>query len=85
MKITPLYPMILIKPDGVEDKTESGILLPGDMKKEPNTGVVMQSTCEEVKDGQRVMWKPLTGTYADDLLLVDISNILVVFEDGDKS
>jgi co-chaperonin GroES (HSP10) len=37
----PLFERILIKPDSVEKKTETGIILPVEARKRPNTGYVL--------------------------------------------
>lgn len=37
---TPLFERIMIKPDDVEKRTETGIILPVETRKRPNTGVV---------------------------------------------
>lgn len=39
---TPLYERILLKPDEAEHQTETGIILPLESRKRPNTGVVVE-------------------------------------------
>lgn len=64
----PLFERLLILPDSVEVKTETGILLSVDARKRPNTGTVIglghlvanNSNCP-VKVGDRVLYQKYSG------------------------
>lgn len=64
----PLFERLLIMPDSVEVKTETGILLSVDARKRPNTGTVMSlghlvadnSKCP-VKVGDKVLYQRYSG------------------------
>jgi chaperonin GroES len=64
----PLFERILVLPDSIETKTETGILLSVDARKRPNTGKVISvghmvannSNCP-VKDGDRVLYQRYSG------------------------
>ena len=64
----PLFERVLIKPDSVETKTETGIILPVESRKRPNTGLVISighlvaenSKCP-VKVGDRVLYQRYSG------------------------
>lgn len=78
-KIKPLYPYILVEPLP-EEKLE-GIVMPDTVRKEPNKGTVMAIAdgIDVVSAGDRIVWKELSGVWADDLILVDINDILLRF------
>ena len=67
-EFTPLFERVLIKPDSVETKTETGIILPVESRKRPNTGIVISlghlvadnSKCP-VKEGDRVLYQRYSG------------------------
>ena len=67
-EFTPLFERVLIKPDSVETKTETGIILPVESRKRPNTGLVISighlvaenSKCP-VKVGDRVLYQRYSG------------------------
>lgn len=64
----PLFERILVLPDSVETKTETGIVLSVDARKRPNTGKVIglghlvadNSKCP-VKVGDRVLYQRYSG------------------------
>lgn len=64
----PLFERVMILPDEVEVKTETGIILSVDARKRPNTGVVVSlghlvknnSGCP-VKVGDRVLYQRYSG------------------------
>jgi chaperonin GroES len=64
----PLFERVMILPDEVEIKTETGIILSVDARKRPNTGTVMSlghlvgnnSGCP-VKVGDRVLYQRYSG------------------------
>lgn len=64
---TPLFERVMIKPDDVEKRTETGIILPVESRKRPNTGVVTavghlvaDSKCP-VKEGDHVLYLRYAG------------------------
>lgn len=80
MEIKPLYPYVLVKP--IPEEKPEGIIVPDTSIKQPSRGIVV-STAEgisEVSKGQGVCWKELQGTYIDDLILVDLNDILYVYD-----
>jgi chaperonin GroES len=64
----PLFERVLVLPDSVETKTETGIILPPEARKRPNTGTVISlghlvatnSGCP-VKEGNRVLYQRYSG------------------------
>jgi chaperonin GroES len=64
----PLFERILIKPDSVEKKTETGIILPVEARKRPNTGTVIavghmvskNSECP-IQEGDYVLYQRYSG------------------------
>lgn len=64
----PLFERVMILPDAVESKTETGIILSVDARKRPNTGIVISlghlvgnnSGCP-VKVGDRVLYQRYSG------------------------
>lgn len=64
----PLFERVMVKPDGVETKTETGIILPVESRKRPNTGRVVavghmvskNSECP-VKVGDQVLYLRYSG------------------------
>lgn len=64
----PLFERVLVLPDSVEVKTETGIILPVDARKRPNTGTVIalghlvaeNSKCP-VKVGDRILYQRYSG------------------------
>lgn len=64
---TPLFERVLIKPDQPDQRTETGIILPAESQKRPNTGTVMdigylvkKSECP-VKVGDHVLYLRYAG------------------------
>jgi chaperonin GroES len=64
----PLFERILVLPDSVETKTETGIIISVDARKRPNTGKVISlghlvsnnSGCP-VKEGDKVLYQRYSG------------------------
>lgn len=64
----PLFERVLIQPDGIETKTETGIILPVESRKRPNSGRVValghmvskNSDCP-VKVGDQVLYLRYSG------------------------
>ena len=86
MIIKPIGKRLLVKPLKMEEKTSSGIILPGSENKElPNIGeVVAIGSVEEVKLGEKVVFKKYSGTEIKDseqkYLILDIEDVLAVAE-----
>ena len=55
MKLTPLGNRIVVKPDEIEDKTSSGIILVKETPEKPTTGKVLVGN-DTVKKGDRVLF-----------------------------
>lgn len=64
----PLFERVLIKPDSIETKTETGIILPVEARKRPNSGTVVaighmvskNSECP-VKAGDQILYLRYSG------------------------
>ena len=88
MNIKPLGDRVLIKRLEAEEKTKSGIVLPGAAKEQPQMAEVLAvgpGTDEvkmEVKKGDRVIFSKYAGTEVkldgEDLILVSQKDILAV-------
>jgi len=83
---TPLYERVLIRPDSVEMKTETGIILPVESRKRPNTGTVLSvghlvaMSKSPVKEGDHVLYLRYSGFDIDidgELCHVVMANDLV--------
>lgn len=68
MEFMPLFERVLVKPDSVETKTETGIILPVEARKRPNTGVVIalghavpNNTNCPVQVGDKVLYLRYSG------------------------
>lgn len=89
MKIKPIGERVLVKLVKVEEKTASGIILPGAGDKEkPNIAeVIAVGTGEklsEIKVGERVVYSKFSGTEIKDgedkYLILNIEDVLAVIE-----
>jgi chaperonin GroES len=66
LALEPLFERIMILPDKVEEVTETGIVLPVEARKRPNTGVVIsighlvESKCP-IKVGDHVLYQRYSG------------------------
>ena len=71
--------MVLVDP--LQEKNNSGVIIPDMMEKQPNKGevVAVAEGILDVSPGDKVQWKELSGTYIDELILVDINDILLKF------
>lgn len=64
--LEPLFERIMIKPDKVEEVTETGIVLPVESRKRPNTGIVVsighlvREKCP-VEVGDHVLYQRYSG------------------------
>lgn len=89
MKIRPIGERVLVKPVKVEEKTASGIILPGAGEKErPNIAEVIAvgkgEKLEDIKVGERVVYSKLSGTEIKDgeekYIVLNIEDVLAVIE-----
>ncbi len=66
LALEPLFERIMILPDKVEEVTETGIVLPVEARKRPNTGVVIsighlvETKCP-IKVGDHVLYQRYSG------------------------
>lgn len=96
MSIRPIGDRIAVKPVAVEEKTKSGIVLPGSAQEKPHqgeviavgSGYVSQATGQriplEVKVGDKVVYGKHAGMEVkfdgEELVLLTENDILVVLE-----
>lgn len=89
MKIRPIGERVLVKPVKIEEKTVSGIILPGAGDKErPNVAEVLAVGTGEkmvdIKIGERVVYSKFAGTEIKDgeekYLILNIEDVLAVME-----
>ena len=89
MKIRPIGERVLVKPVKVEEKTASGIILPGAGEKErPNIAEVIAvgkgKKLEDIKVGERVVYSKFSGTEIKDgeekYIVLNIEDVLAVIE-----
>ena len=96
MSIRPIGDRIAVKPVAVEEKTKSGIVLPGSAQEKPHqgevvavgSGYVSQATGQriplEVKVGDKVVYAKHAGIDVkfdgEELILLTEQDILVVIE-----
>jgi len=89
MKIKPIGERVLIKPIKEEEKTASGIILPGAGDKEkPNLGTVMAvgkgEKLEDIKVDQTIVYNKYAGTEIKDgeekYIILNGEDVLAVVE-----
>ncbi|STO30928.1 co-chaperonin GroES [Fusobacterium necrogenes] len=89
MKIRPIGERVLVKPVKVEEKTASGIILPGAGEKErPNVAEVIAigkgEKLEGIKVGEKVVYPKFSGTEIKDgeekYLVLNVEDVLAVIE-----
>lgn len=89
MKIKPIGERVLIKPVKQEEKTASGLILPGAADKEkPNWGEVVAlgkgEKLNEIKVGDKIIYAKFSGTEIENgyekYLILNIEDILAVIE-----
>lgn len=93
MNIKPLGDKVVIKPLKVEEKTQSGIVLPGSAQEKPHQGEVIavgsgvlndkgERVALEVKPGDRVVYGKFGGTEVklddEEVVIIAEKDILVV-------
>ena len=95
MNIRPLGDKVVVKPAKIEEKTQSGIILPGSAQEKPNQGTVIavgpgvrndkgQYIELDVKEGDRIVYGKFGGVelkYDDEeYVVLSESDILVVLD-----
>jgi chaperonin GroES len=88
MKIKPIGDRILVKMEGVEEKTAGGIFIPQTAQEKTQIGKVLavgdDKEMIKVKVGQKVMYDKYAGTTikvdGDEQLIVKMPDILAVIE-----
>ena len=87
MAIRPLGKRVVIKKVEAEDKTASGIILPGQAQEQPQVAeVVAVGTDEEiqVKVGDRVIFPKFSGTEVkyggEELIIIEDDKLLAIVE-----
>ncbi|WP_321329815.1 co-chaperone GroES [uncultured Ilyobacter sp.] len=86
MNIKPIGKRLLVKPLKMEEKTSSGIILPGSENKTvPNMGeVVAIGAVDEIKTGEKIVYKKFSGTEITDseekYLILEMEDVLAVAE-----
>ena len=91
MKLNPLSDRVVVKPQAVEEKTASGIILPDTAKEKPQIGEVVAAGPGKVSDsgqlikmavkkGDKVLYGKYSGTEVnvegEDLLIMRETDIL---------
>jgi len=83
MKIKPLNTVVLLRPEKVEEKTESGFIMPESQDKPVLVGVIegVGKNCDEdLKVGQKVAYAKYTGSEIGELYLINETDILGIIE-----
>lgn len=89
MKIRPLGDRVVIKRIEAEEKTASGIVLPGQAKEKPQVAEVVEIPAKAdgefpLSVGDRVIFKQYSGTEIkvgnDIYTVIDVENILAIVE-----
>ena len=95
MKIKPLGDKVVVKPAKVEEKTESGIILPGSAQEKPHQGTVVavgpgarddkgNHIPLDVKEGDRVIYGKFGGVDLkydnEEYIVLSEKDILVVLD-----
>ena len=89
MKIRPIGERVLIKPIKEEEKTASGLILPGSSDKEkPNLGIVIAvvkgEKVEGIKEKQTIVYNKYSGTEIKDgeekYIILNGEDVLAVVE-----
>ena len=96
MNIKPLGDKVVVKPAKAEEKTESGIILPGSAQEKPHQGTVVavgpgarddkgNHIPLDVKEGDRVIYGKFGGNEVkidgEDYLLLRADDIYAIIED----
>ncbi|ADO83151.1 co-chaperone GroES [Ilyobacter polytropus] len=89
MKIRPIGERVLVKSIKMEEKTASGLIIPGAADKEkPNLGVIEAvgsgEKLQDLKNGDKIVYARFAGTEIKDgsekYLILNIEDVLAVVE-----
>lgn len=93
MAVKPLGERVLIKMVEAEEKTKSGIVLPGTAKEKPQMAEVLavgagitgdDKKKDEIKVGDKVIFSKFAGTEVkldgEELIIIKLSDVLAVIE-----
>ena len=93
MTVKPLGERIVIKMTEAEEKTKSGIVLPGSAKEKPQVAEVIavgagitndEKKKDEVKVGDKVIYSKYAGTEVkidgEELIIIELEKVLAVVE-----
>ena len=93
MTVKPLGERLVIKMTEAEEKTKSGIVLPGSAKEKPQVAVVIavgagitsdEKKKDEVKAGDKVIFSKYAGTEVkiddEELIIIKLADVLAVIE-----
>lgn len=93
MTVKPLGERIVIKMTEAEEKTKSGIVLPGTAKEKPQVAEVIavgagitadEKKKDEVKVGDKVIYSKFAGTEVkidgEELIIIKLADVLAVIE-----
>ncbi|NLJ57703.1 MAG: co-chaperone GroES [Tissierellia bacterium] len=93
MTVKPLGERIVIKMTEVEEKTKSGIVLPGSAKEKPQIAEVLaigsgitadEKKKDEIKVGDKVIYSKFAGTEVkidgEELIIIKLADVLAVIE-----
>lgn len=93
MSIKPLGERVVIKMVEAEEKTKSGIVLPGTAKEKPQVAEVVavgagitsdEKKKDEIKVGDKVIFSKFAGTEVkvegEELIIIKLSDVLAVIE-----
>lgn len=85
MKLQPLGNRVILKAVEAEEKTSSGIILPGGAKEKPQEAVVIavgRMEDESPKEGDRVIYSQYAGTTVkvedEEFIIVEQKDILAI-------
>ena len=93
MTVKPLGERIVIKMTEAEEKTKSGIVLPGSAKEKPQVAEVIavgagitndEKKKDEIKVGDKVIYSKYAGTEVkidgEELIIIELEKVLAVVE-----
>lgn len=72
----PLHDRVLVKPEKIKDKTDSGVYIPDTARKRPRKGVV-------VAHGKGTLKHPMTVEVGDEVIYEDLAGSAITYEGED--
>lgn len=94
MSVKPLGERVVIKMVEAEEKTKSGLVLPGSAKEKPQVAEVIavgagitsdEKKKDEIKVGDKVIFSKFAGTEVklndEELIIIKLSDVLAVIEE----